>query len=299
MKANNYSKSVWLGFVSTALGSINGVTFKKLFEEMPFQEIAVVEGLFLCFYFGIQKAYKLNGYCPKQLLYLFLGSCLSGLGNLLFFLSLAYFSPLEFSFLGRNQATISVILSRLLLNEQHSSTIWLAICLALGGSYFFSFVSLGNQLNSGILFVLLYCFVWALRGLLIKKSPPLPIKSLMFWGAFFSLWMVAFDILWIHNIEISWTRVFTSKNFLIIVFTTFFAQGIGAYLYYKALYQGGLSLISSIRSTSPFFVACLSTFFFDYRWTGPRIIGLFCCAASIILFIKEMNSPKLHQMQNQ
>jgi len=292
----NHSKqeSIFFALISTALAAISSVAFKKLLEEMPYQEIALVESVFLCLFFGLQKGYRLTHLCAWDYFYLIGGCLLNAGGYLCFFLSLQHLSPIEFSFLGRHQATLSILIGWLFLGEKHTVLSWLAIGFALAGAYCFTFVDFYfNQSLVGVAFAFFYCLFFALRGLFVKLGPQVPVPTLLFWGCVANLLATVGTIYGLNPINISWERAFLSSKSVVIILTALVTQGIGIHLYFKALYLGQLSSVSSIRAISPFFVACYSMFLFEYEWTLVRFIGLLFCTFSILLFVLSMHGFSL------
>ena len=273
--------SLFLAFLSTALGGINSIVFKQLMEITSFQKIALYEAFFLICFFGVLKGWSIKSLTKNTLIYLHLGSFLQALGFLFFFLSLLYLSPLEFSFLSRNQATVSIFLGFYFLNEKHDLKNWIAMVLLLIGALTFTFSPNSVNNNIGIIFSLLFCISLSFRGLIIKKSGPIPLNVLMFWGAVFSFIVILLTSLG----SLSQLNVFDLDLFLAVALSSLFSNAIGIMLYFKALEGGNLSSVTTIRAISPLFIAFYSSLFFEYSWTTLKVIGLIICLVSLSLFL--------------
>lgn len=280
-----FRSSLFLALISTALGGINSIVFKQLIEVVSFQKIALYETCFLLCFFGICKGWSLKSLTTKSIIYLCLGSFLQALAFLFFFLSLVYLTPLEFSFLSRNQATLSIIIGFYILNETYSLKNWFSMGLLLLGAVIFTFSPVSINNNLGIIYALLFCISLSLRGLVIKKSNPIPVNIIMFWGAVFSFLIILPIFLGSRSSVFSLDDVFELDIFLIVSLSSLFSNAIGTALYFKALERGNLSTIASIRATSPLFVAVYSFFFFEYSWTTLKLTGLIICVFSLLIFL--------------
>lgn len=280
-----FKNSIFLAFLSTALGGINSVVFKVLMETSSFQKIALYEAFFLVCFFASIKGWQLKSLNKQSLIFLFLGSFLQGMGFLFFYLSLQYLTPLEFSFLGRNQATFSILLGAFLLKEKQSIQKWFSIILLLLGAFTFTYTPNSTNNYLAIFFALLFCLSLSVRGLVIKKSEAIPINILMFWGSVFSfLIILALSLVGTPD-DLLYKNLFELNLFFIVALSSLFSNAIGIVLYFKALERGYLSSVASIRALSPLFVAIYSSLFFEYSWTSLKIIGFIICLISMIVFL--------------
>lgn len=277
--------------LSTVLGAAEAVVYKKVLVGMPYHEVAFVDSFCLTLLFALLGGWKIENKSRAALFYLFVGSLISGLGVLFYFLSLQHLNSIDFSFLGRNHILFSVILAFFFLGERPTKRVWSAIVLAMVGAYFFTFSSLDNSTLTGIFCAFLFCVAYAVRGLFLKLGPTLPTKSIMFWTSLFTMVLSGIASL-VFEQSFDFERAFLTHNFTILAITTWIAQGIGLTLYFKAIMMGQLSTISSIRATNPFFVAIIALCLFDYTWTPFKLLGSLFCTLSIILFIYDAWSPK-------
>jgi len=270
--------------ISTVLGAAEAVVYKKVLVGMPYHEVAFVDSFCLAVLFAALGGWKISDKSRKGLFYLLVGSLISALGVLFYFLSLQHLNSIDFSFLGRNHILFSVILAFFFLGERPTKTVWSAIVLAMVGAYFFTFSSLDSSTLTGILCAFMFCSAYAVRGLFLKLGPVIPTKSIMFWTSLFSMLLSGFTSFAVEQ-SFDFERAFLSHNFTILAITTWIAQGIGLTLYFKAIMMGQLSTISSIRATNPFFVAIITLCLFDYTWTPFKILGSLFCTISICLFV--------------
>jgi|GEM_PF-2809124 len=276
----------WTTFalISTALGAGEAVVYKKMLGGMPFHEVAFVDSLCLAFLFACLGGWKIKDTSKKGLFYLLVGSLISGIGVFFYFLSLKHLSSIDFSFLGRNHILFSVLLAFFFLGERPNKRVWVAMVFAMLGAYFFTFSSLDSSTLIGVGCSLLFCTAYAVRGVFLKLGPPLETKAIMFWSSIFSVILTgAASLMMEESFDID--RAFLSSNFVILAITSWIAQGIGLSLYFKAIMNGQLASISSIRATNPFFVAVISLCLFSYTWTPFKVLGFAFCSISICLFV--------------
>lgn len=276
------NRAIYYALFSTALGAIQGVSFKILMQTLPYQQISLVDSAFLClFCLGI-KGWDLRGVSSKAIKRLLCGSFLSGLGSFFYYLGISYLHPLEFSFMGRNQATFAILLGVFLLKERCSLTIWAAIALGCLGAMIFTYVESLSFHNLGGVFAIGFCVCFALRGWVLKISPFVGKAQLLFWGGIFSLLIALIQIFYLAPLPIlklNWK----SPILLWIPITTLVSQILGNALFYKALEIGQLSLVSSIRTWSPLFVAIYSYLFFPITWFFQQILGAIFIISSMLL----------------
>lgn len=279
-----FSKSIFLALLSTALGGINSIVVKELLAENSFEKLALYESFFLMSFFGILGGYSTRDISAKTKLLLFFGSLLGSLAFVSYYLSLFFLLPLEFSFLSRNQATISFFLGIIFLKESHSLKHLIAILFLILGSFSFTFSPIKAHNLYGFLFTFLFCLFLSIRGLCIKLGETIPSNILQFWSASFSFLFLAIYFLFSsyeNNVYEELSDVYT---FCIISISAFISNAIGTTLYFQALRIGSLSSVNSIRATSPIFVAFYSSFLFDYTWTSLKMIGLILCITSMAIF---------------
>jgi len=278
-------KSILLALFSVFVGGLGSVVFKKLLERLPYQELAVAESFFLTLVFALWGGWKLKEITPRGLLFLCGGSLVNACGSLFFFLSLVHFSPIEFSFLGRNHVTFAIILGCVVLGERHGSLTWVAMLVALLGSYIFTYATPEALSYYSIFCVFLFCLSLAVRSLLLKLGPPLPLNAVMFWGNGFSFLLALMNILYLDPLPLDVKKIFLSSDFPLIAAVTFLSQAVGLSCFFKAIYLGQLSFITSLRALSPFSVALISLFLIEYEWTTRKLVGFLFCSLSVVLFI--------------
>jgi drug/metabolite transporter (DMT)-like permease len=298
LKRLNQLDALSLALISTALGALTSVMFKYLFEVMPYQEVALIESVFLVLFFLAKTPIRIFGYSWREKTIVLMGSLLNGLSYLFFFLSLSELAAVEFSFIGRNQTFISILLGIIFFGERYSFLMWVAMALALLGAYCFTYTSLESGSVLGVIYAICYCFLISLRGFFLKIGPSLSSREHMLWGSLFSLIFVAFSCFFMSQEPLNWQRMFTAKHLGVIIATTLLAQVVGITIYLKALYQEGFSKISAVRATSPFFVFIYSLFIFQYNWTALKTLAIVLSAASIILFIYEQRKIQLERAAN-
>ena len=156
----------WTTFalISTVLGAIEAVIYKKVLIGMPYHEVALVDSLCLVFLFTCFGGWKIKDKSARGLFYLLVGSLISALGVVFYFLSLQHLSSIDFSFLGRNHILFSVLLAFFFLGERPSKTVWSAMVLAMIGAYFFTFSSLDNSTLIGLICAFLFCSLLCFKG---------------------------------------------------------------------------------------------------------------------------------------
>ena len=181
-----------IALISTVLGAAEAVVYKKVLVGMPYHEVAFVDSFCLAVLFAALGGWKISDKSRKGLFYLLVGSLISALGVLFYFLSLQHLNSIDFSFLGRNHILFSVILAFFFLGERPTKTVWSAIVLAMVGAYFFTFSSLDSSTLTGILCAFMFCSAYAVRGLFLKLGPVIPTKSIMFWTSLFSMLLSGF-----------------------------------------------------------------------------------------------------------
>jgi drug/metabolite transporter (DMT)-like permease len=278
----NSNRTIHYALLSTALGAIQGVIFKILMQTLPYQQIALVDSTFLCLFCLSIKGWDLRKLSSRAIKGLLWGSFLSGLGSFFYYLGINYLHPLEFSFIGRNQATFAILLGVFLLKEKCSLTTWVAIFLGCLGAMTFTYVENLTFHNLGGIFALGFCICFALRGWILKVSPSVGKAQLLFWGGVFSLLIALLQILYLTPLpllELDWK----SPLLLWIPLTTLTSQILGNSLFYKALEIGQLSLVSSIRTWSPLFVAIYSYLFFPVTWASQQVLGAIFIVLSMLL----------------
>lgn len=278
-------KGLLLAFISTAVGGISTVTFKQLMTTMTYHEIALCEAFFLTFLFGVLKGWSLEGLGKREIACLFIGSLANAAGYLFFFLALCCLNPLELSFLGRNQVTLSILFGTFLLGERHPWYQWFAIFLMLGGALCFTYVPGVTHSLEGVFYASCFCTAMAARSLLIKLSKPIHTNVLMFWASLFCLIAVLISGGLSEEESKQLHQLIFSQSFLIIAASSFVANALGVSLFFRALQVGELSTVSAIRSLSPLFVALYTFPFVEYVWTPLKLVGLFSCLFSIAVFL--------------
>jgi len=285
---NFKSPAFKLACLSTFIGSVTSIVYKYLMVSgiSPIS-IGLVEALTIIFFLiPFVKWKETKRLAPRKKIFVTVGALLQGLGTFFSYLALDRLDPITFSFLGRNQVTISILLGYFFLAERHSLYVWVFLIFSLIGSMLLCYSDLSGSSGLGIALTLMACFAYSLRSYVMKLYSGVSTLSEIFYGYLVTMALIFAAIYFKRAKEIEILNYFPSLYaILIIVATAIFSVLGSSYFYLKALNYGKLSLVSSIRLFSPYLVALYSQFFYRYEFKMTNIYGLILMSLAILIFI--------------
>jgi drug/metabolite transporter (DMT)-like permease len=276
-----------LAFLSTFLGSIATIVYKLLMKGgISFFVIGLIESLTIVILLSwYRSAWNLKLIQPVQRCPLLIGALLQGMGAFSFYLALNYLDPITFSFLGRNQVTCSLLISFFFLKERHSPIIWLFIATSFIGSLSLAWTELSDEHPLGLFFAILFCLSFSLRSFVLKKTPNGPILPGIFYGYSFSLLFILTSLMFQKgNMSIELPNLITITK--ISITATLAVLG-SIFFYIKSLNCELLSIVSSIRLFSPYFVMIYFISFHQYEMVSNKFYGFIIMSISILIFMLE------------
>lgn len=284
-------RGLLLALFATLSGSLAIITYKTLMLEgiNPFT-IGIIESITIMCIAALCIEWKQIPILTRfEKKIIFLTGCSQGLGTYASYLAISSLDPITFSFLGRNQTTISIFLGFIFLKERHSQKVWACILLLLLGSMMLSYSSLHlTRHYAGLIFVLISCCSFATRSYLTRCYRSNQTMFEFFFSYIVTLLLIYITVRVQHY---SFLNLFSIdiKSTLLIALISICSVLASSYFYIKALNYEKLSLVSSIRLLSPYIVTLYSIVFFDYQFHPLKLGGLILMTIGIFLFISQFN----------
>jgi len=278
-------KGIILAFLSTLLGAATTIVYKPLMQSgVSFNTIGFIESLTIVLLLSwYRPAWDLKGIKTMQKRLLLGGAFLQGLGAFSFYIALNYLDPVTFSFLGRNQATCSLLLSFFFLRERHNPILWLFIATCFIGSFSLAWTELNHDHPIGLWFIALFCLSFSLRSFILRKYPHTPTLPGIFYGYSFSLIFIL-----VSKTILDGSLIFDMPpiyHILQITITAALAV-LGSVLFYiQALSCEPLALVSCIRLFSPYFVMVYFVCFRGYEMASNKLYGFILMSVALLLFV--------------
>jgi uncharacterized membrane protein len=133
------------------------------------------------------------------------------------------------------------------------------------------------MIPSYILYALLISFLWGIQPIihkyLLQKINGITILVLSSFVYFIASFLISF-ITKNHNIIIKDLKIMNRKDYMIIIFTTFFTVFLANIIYYYILKRHQTSFISSLINSAPIFTLIVSYLFLKENIEPIGVIGI-------------------------
>lgn len=284
VKSIQNSKGLAFAGVSTFLGALATITYKPLMQSgMSPATLALFESCtIVLFLFFISKPWRLFKCQRRTRNPALLASVFQSIATTSFFLGLNFLDPVTFGFISRNQVVFSILLGFYFLAERHSLATWMFIVLGLIGSLILCYADMGIMNPLGVVFALLYCFCFSVRNLIVRKYHHTPVILCMFYGYLLSF--VCLAVMQFGGLlgTFIWPDIYTTTK---IVAVSILAALGAMYFQQIALRYETMSLVTSIRTFSPFIVTVYFGWQIGFDFPPLKVLGIFVMTVAILTLI--------------
>lgn len=278
------SKGLLLALISTLLGSLATIGYKPLMlTGIPPATLALLEStIILGFLFFIAKPWRLFK-CQRRTRNLtLLAGVFQSIATTSFFVGLNYLEPVTFGFISRNQVVFSILLGFFFLAERHSLATWLFIIFGLLGSLILCYADIGIMNPLGVIFAMSYCFFFSVRNFVVRKHPYTPVILCIFYGYLLS-WLCLMGLQFSGYLgEFLWPAL----PDLIKIGSVALLAALGSiYFFQLALRHESMSLVTAIRTFSPFIVTLYFGWEIGYNFPPLKMVGILIMTIAIGMLI--------------
>jgi drug/metabolite transporter (DMT)-like permease len=275
-----------LALLSPLLGSVSVIVYKPLMQRgvsplmigmLDSMTIVVCLSLFINF-----KSMQAITFSEK--IRMWTGACAQGLGSFFSYLALNCLDPIIFSFLARNQVTISIIMGHVFLSEKHSIMTWMFFFMAFVGSMLLCYSEFTISNYIGVFFTLFACLCYSTRSYILKRFSKKNTILDIYLGTLATMLFI-FIAIFITKEKPSMSPI-NSEMILIISITAIISTLGSSYFYVKALNYEKLSMVSTCRLFSPYFVTLFFLIFHNVHYNAINIYGFAIMSIAIVLFFR-------------
>lgn len=278
------SKGIFFAAVSTVLGALATITYKPLMlGGIEPATLALLESFTIIgFLFFMAKPWRLFKCQRRTRNLVFVASIFQSIATTSFFLGLNYLEPITFGFISRNQVVFSILLGFYFLAERHSMATWTFIALGLVGSLILCFADMGIMNPLGVVFAFLYCFCFSVRNFIVRKYRHTPVIMCIFYGYLLSF--VCLSVLQFAGYFAPFAM--PAPVDLVKIVSVAILAALGAmYFFQLALRHETMSLVTSIRTFSPFIVTLYFGWEIQYNFPPLKLFGIFVMTVAILTLV--------------
>lgn len=259
---NNLHKGILLTLISTVLNASTYIITKVVLNYTNAETALVLwfiwgTIIFSFFFLFSRSLKKIFGELKKNAKKMTIFGIISAIGIVSWTYGILYGNPTSVAFIFRLEAIFTIIFGLVLLKEKVSNFEWVGIFLAIVGAFIMVYKG-GIVLDKGTISILVAAFSSALSIFLVKVY----VKGMSAYSITYARTVSALLFISAYALALGKLQFTLQLNVLgLTLLAAFVGAFLGMFLLYKSLSFYGLSKVTAVKSTEPFFVATFSLIF--------------------------------------